>query len=130
PFVQGLRQAERGLRRKTEAAVRVTLQARQVVQQRGKLRYRFRLLGGNTIFPQALLADGISLFLVPHSLRSCVAVFFPLLEGFVEPAAGVFALRRYKRGMDFPIVACLEAAYRSEEHTSELQSRRDLVCRL
>ncbi len=110
-FVQCLCEPERGLRRKAEAAVRFTLQARQVVEQRGKLRYRFRLLGGNARLPETLLADGCGPLLVPQPLRPCFAVFFCLLEAFVEPTASVLALRGGKRRVDFPIVARLETAY-------------------
>src|SRR5690349_25063452 len=40
------------------------------------------------------------------------------------------ALGRSRAGAPQPAAARTAAARRSEEHTSELQSRRDLVCRL
>src|SRR5438874_8387173 len=50
------------------------------------------------------------------------------------PFAGVITKRWADRGALIPAAtsssAAKSAAVRSEEHTSELQSRRDLVCRL
>src|SRR3989440_7840070 len=43
---------------------------------------------------------------------------------------GLHALRRYPNGQERCIACKLCEAVRSEEHTSELQSRSDLVCRL
>src|SRR5690349_23420132 len=40
------------------------------------------------------------------------------------------AIARMSRTLPCPLQMSLRAAHRSEEHTSELQSRRDLVCRL
>src|SRR5438874_6065434 len=45
-------------------------------------------------------------------------------KSLVRPGRGAETIRQFNRPAD----ACAKA--RSEEHTSELQSRRDLVCRL
>src|SRR3989442_9018071 len=52
---------------------------------------------------------------------------FLLNEGFLDSAAAPLAMD-LRNGLDVPFV--LPNAYRSEEHTSELQSRPHLVCRL
>src|SRR5438067_9350129 len=39
-------------------------------------------------------------------------------------------LERYRKAKSFPVTIANGFVYRSEEHTSELQSRFDLVCRL
>src|SRR5438874_10369544 len=59
---------------------------------------------------------------------------FPVLHGLLELAKGI-AIRCFCLGDFSPHDSGLRsgaarAAMRSEEHTSELQSRRDLVCRL
>jgi len=110
-FVERLGERERGFGREAETAVRFALQARQVVEKRRKLRGGLRLLGGNARLSQAFRADGGGPFLLPQSLGSCLGILFVLLEVFVEPATGVLACRGGKRGVDFPIAACLETAY-------------------
>src|SRR5690349_24981764 len=64
-------------------------------------------------------------------IADSIVVKIPMLE------AGMVAVRRLAEAgiktnvtLCFSSVQCLIAAKRSEEHTSELQSRRDLVCRL
>src|SRR5690349_24090735 len=47
-----------------------------------------------------------------------------------QPAAPVREVQAQHPGVEPLAHADLEAFHRSEEHTSELQSRRDLVCRL
>src|SRR5690349_23192757 len=49
-----------------------------------------------------------------------------------QPIAGAFLWQRQMVGLDSVHVIASEdcSTRRSEEHTSELQSRRDLVCRL
>src|SRR2546426_3779595 len=111
PFVQRLGKRERGLRRKAETAVRVALQARQVVEKGRELRGGLRFLGGDARPSQAARADGRGALLLPHPLGPRLSVFFRFLEVFVEPPAGVLALRGGKRGVNFPIVARLETAY-------------------
>src|SRR5690349_22465888 len=52
-------------------------------------------------------------------------------EGDVERAGPLDHGGRRGRATDeHAVTACSSVARRSEEHTSELQSRRDLVCRL
>src|SRR5690349_24627915 len=62
------------------------------------------------------------------------STLFPYTTLFRSPAAAVGrpGTRRLSRGrrLPRPRQRRLEALPRSEEHTSELQSRRDLVCRL
>src|SRR5690349_23349602 len=57
----------------------------------------------------------------------------PLSETRISPSANLIAIspRRVQRVNAGPTPNCIASvARRSEEHTSELQSRRDLVCRL
>src|SRR5438874_3839682 len=50
---------------------------------------------------------------------------------FIEVDPLIAAFRRMVRGLEFDICEMAMTTYiRSEEHTSELQSRRDIVCRL
>src|SRR5690349_24198408 len=72
--------------------------------------------------------------------RPPISTLFPYTTLFRSPSPDVTQpiicvnLRpgRYQASLDFAIVKSRDAWYRprSEEHTSELQSRRDLVCRL
>src|SRR5207249_10956904 len=59
---------------------------------------------------------------------------FPTRRSFRSPPAGCSSRRRWRRGCcgrcPAPRAARGRARARSEEHTSELQSRFDLVCRL
>src|SRR3712207_7748750 len=47
-----------------------------------------------------------------------------------QPQTGAAAQRRHNEGHGRRLTAAFEALERSEEHTSELQSRQYLVCRL
>src|SRR5690349_25150659 len=48
----------------------------------------------------------------------------------LHDALPISEMRTERRIRNLFSVACRPTEYRSEEHTSELQSRRDLVCRL
>src|SRR5438132_5423144 len=47
-----------------------------------------------------------------------------------EPVGGGFAFRMHVTTIGFELTVKIQGAARSEEHTSELQSHSDLVCRL
>src|SRR5262249_10330017 len=110
-FVQRLRERQRSPRREAEAAVGVALQARQVVERRGKLGRRFRFLGRDAGLAEALRADRFGARPIPEAFGSGLAVVFRLLEVFVEPPAGVVSGGGGKGRVDLPIVARLEGAY-------------------
>src|SRR5438105_15914921 len=57
------------------------------------------------------------------SVRACMST------GTVWPSARRFPTTRSEGGLEIPSAVAPDA-HRSEEHTSELQSRVDLVCRL
>src|SRR5438874_13715172 len=71
-------------------------------------------------------ADGESFFflLIPRPPRSTLFPYTTLFRSAPSPARGSVAVLAGTRGGRPP------EFQRSEEHTSELQSRRDLVCRL
>src|SRR5437667_3361770 len=74
----------------------------------------------STLFPYTTLFRSDDFFLVV--VKNLRQVFFPLRR--VDSRAPV------KRGLGFPCQPDLARVLRSEEHTSELQSHHDLVCRL
>src|SRR5690349_23576396 len=51
---------------------------------------------------------------------------------FTNPSSLIFTAKNVRATNEVKTVFCLKTVFflRSEEHTSELQSRRDLVCRL
>src|SRR5207302_5480304 len=53
-----------------------------------------------------------------------------VLNAYVQPAVGRYVQRLASRLEDSGVPARLHVMRRSEEHTSELQSRENLVCRL
>ena len=67
-LVKRLRDLQRAPRRITEAAVRFTLQACQVEQQRRKLRGRFAFFSGDAGFAQTFVANLLRAFDVPQAL--------------------------------------------------------------
>ena len=81
------------------------------------------------------LATIVSVYIATDQFRLDWGIFV-LYLGLLAAACAVGMLFNFWRGSSFPEVATYAAtllipAYaRSEEHTSELQSRRDLVCRL
>src|SRR5438874_4705525 len=76
----------------------------------------------STLFPYTTLFRSYLIEKSPHQV----------LEGILiaSYAIGCNLAFIYIRGEYLPQTEALETAIRSEEHTSELQSRRDLVCRL
>src|SRR5438034_8742825 len=84
--------------------------------------------------------------MVPRPPRSTLFPYTTLFRSPADqpgpPRRGGIARRERRRGPPFPALAVdyervvpfrqrlLDAAWRSEEHTSELQSHSDLVCRL
>src|SRR5690349_22116326 len=70
----------------------------------------------STLFPYTTLFRSVAHLHERHGVLHTVVVLYVL------PGAAV--------GEDLAVVLGPEAGDRSEEHTSELQSRRDLVCRL
>ncbi len=109
-FVQRLRQRQRCSRGESEAAVRLALQAGQVVEQRCGLRRRLGLLGNDAGFAFALGDDLVRGVFDPKSLRARVRIIIVLLEFFVEPPAAVFAARGAKCTEYLPVPARLERA--------------------
>src|SRR5438874_7906244 len=57
------------------------------------------------------------------------SIIFTISIGALK-ASTVIAMYGVTKAADFALCRSLAAEWRSEEHTSELQSRRDLVCRL
>src|SRR5690349_24034109 len=87
----------------------------------------------STLFPYTTLfrSGGLPGVLLPHGDgRVHLEAGFPLrcLQRLSDPHVANLLCpwqdNRYTRGAFIPVLS------RSEEHTSELQSRRDLVCRL
>src|SRR5690606_40461346 len=64
---------------------------------------------------------------IPLHARGVEFLAEPQLKVFEEPT-GLNVL--HQSSGDFPNRCCFHADARSEEHTSELQSRENLVCRL
>src|SRR5690349_21961032 len=66
--------------------------------------------------------------------RSTLFPYTTLFRSQVAPSGLAIHQQRYVRAQALPVVQVVRHAHmacdRSEEHTSELQSRRDLVCRL
>src|SRR3712207_7840251 len=54
----------------------------------------------------------------------------PVRAIFGEPVDRAAVLAKYELRADLPLIVVSAGAVRSEEHTSELQSRQYLVCRL
>src|SRR5690349_23142649 len=82
--------------------------------------------------PRSTLFPYTTLFRSVHVLSTetngvvgarCRKLKLPFQQGLPDKAAALLAL--WEQGVGSPETTC-----RSEEHTSELQSRRDLVCRL
>src|SRR5215471_2689579 len=88
------------------------------------------LFGVNPATVGLLLLCGAALILLPGVAADLAAVLLILLGLYGLAAA--FAVYKYARqGVVWAVPAKVaQASARSEEHTSELQSRRDLVCRL
>ena len=95
---------------KPEAAVGLALQRREVVEQRGALCRRLRLLGHRAGLAGALRGDRVRLRLVPQALGAGVGVVLGLRPLLVEPASGVLAGAGAERAEDFPIAARAEGA--------------------
>src|SRR5690606_41194414 len=72
--------------------------------------------------------EGVGALLDLHAVEDAAADKARALEGFVAGGAddedGAFA------GLQVRMQSCVGVFARSEEHTSELQSRENLVCRL
>src|SRR5690349_22142431 len=73
-----------------------------------------------TLFRSTAVGDGLQA--VPRSPRA--------IRGHAEAEAEALVLRRVRVPEAAARAVGVEVPARSEEHTSELQSRRDLVCRL
>gem|GEM_PF-2535188 len=109
PFIERLRQCQRGLGGKAETAVGFALQRGQVEQQRRQLRRRLALLFHRAVLAEAFLAQGLGALDIPQAFRLGVLVV-QLGEFFVEPAAAVGAGNGGKFRLHFPIVARPEGA--------------------
>src|SRR3989454_7652224 len=76
-----------------------------------------------------------TLFPYTTLFRSAIWVLYGLLHAIGEAPMGLFPQRLYVIGcivglVEYVLAAVIGAKYRSEEHTSELQSPCNLVCRL
>ena len=103
-FVQGLRQRERGLGRKTEARIGLALQGGQVVQTAAALRGRFRFLADAGWFANCSGGDRIGIGTVPEPVSAAFEVIV-LLPFRVEPFAFVLAGLGSESTAYFPVVA-------------------------
>src|SRR5699024_11514537 len=80
----------------------------------------------------ALSLLGVSVQQLTHSVKQLSAlphIGEQRIRLVVEPTQVTTAAHLVKEG-ELPAIIVSVAGYRSEEHTSELQSRFDLVCRL
>src|SRR3989442_10617079 len=81
----------------------------------------------STLFPYTTLFRSLMIFEVAYSMFGAGPAFLALVLFVFEPnilAHGALVTT------DLGVACCMFAAVRSEEHTSELQSRPHLVCRL
>ena len=108
PFVQALRQCQRGLGRKPEAAVGLALQRGQVKQARRRLGFGRGLLGDTGGATAHRVGDSLGLRLGPDAFGLELRVFLGFFPLGVEPFTWVDARLRRKGGVDFPIVAADE----------------------
>ena len=67
--------------------------------------------------------------IIPNAVYLLQGIIRPNFEGVELGIAEKLAIRAISKSAGLPIKK-IEDDYRSEEHTSELQSRRNLVCRL
>ena len=67
-FVEGLGDGKRGLRGKTEAVIRFTLQRGEVKKGRRGVLHALRHFGHRALFPFAAGLDGLSLSLIPDAV--------------------------------------------------------------
>src|SRR3712207_7627653 len=89
----------------------------------------------STLFPYTTLfrsyrhVGGVSPY---RRLDHRIAHEYPLADNLIDEHVGVFKGRKVPRGAMQPegIARRFRKSRRSEEHTSELQSRQYLVCRL
>src|SRR5215211_1329280 len=89
PLVQRLRDLQGALRGETEATVRFTLQAREIIQLRRDLRARlFFLQLNNAFFARALPLNRLGDFAMPQSGRSAVLVPERPVHG-IKPLLGI-----------------------------------------
>src|SRR5690349_23711223 len=79
----------------------------------------------------------IFFLMLPRPPRSTLFPYTTLFRSKKQPMCGVpyhaaeqYIQRLLRKGYRIAICEQMKIRYRSEEHTSELQSRRDLVCRL
>src|SRR2546422_4032155 len=92
---------------------------------------RSTLFPYTTLFRSRRTTDGVPEPLLPRRLRVRVAERPALPRGAQRPHRRAEALGAAPGlGRDSPLLAGVHARPRSEEHTSELQSRLHLVCRL
>src|SRR5690349_23651272 len=84
-----------------------------------------------TLFPYTTLFRSGSVMKERKAIESWLTDMDGVLvhEGQPVPGAPDFVNRMKASGKPF-LILTNNSIYRSEEHTSELQSRRDLVCRL
>ncbi|MCY1524630.1 hypothetical protein D9M68_595730 [compost metagenome] len=109
-FVQGLGQRQRGLGRKTEAAVGLALQGRQVVQGRRHLGRRLGFLGDVAGLVAAGGHHALRGGLRPQARFALFGVALVFLEVGVDPAAFIQAGGGHELRAHFPVVARHEAA--------------------
>ena len=102
-FVERLGQTKRIFGRETKAAIGFALQARQIKQQRRKLRGRFAFFGGNARLAQTFILDGLSRRDIPDALSSKIRLAFFPGKILIEPAARILAGFRVEGRVNFPV---------------------------
>ena len=104
-FVERLCERERRARGEAETAVRLALEARQVVEQRRDLRRGLRFFGDDARLAFALAGERTSRGLAPQPFGTQIRIVVLFLECFVEPATRILAALTAKRADDFPVIA-------------------------
>src|SRR5204862_8186417 len=74
-------------------------------------------------FPTLSLHDALPIYMESHNFQVSQNLSQDFSQWYERRIAG-------RQGLDAPSPLAVVMTPRSEEHTSELQSRRDLVCRL
>src|SRR2546428_6492718 len=74
--------------------------------------------------------DAATTEIYPLSLHDALPISCAAVRAELLSHVGLAVARRIAQRQDAPAGRAAPPAFRSEEHTSELQSRSDLVCRL
>ena len=107
-FVKGLRDGKRGLRGKTEAVIRFTLQRGEIKKRRRGVLHALRHFGHRALFSFAAGLDGLSLSLIPDAVRLLLAGLI-LLCLRIKPDTGVAAGPGAECRLNLPVILRLES---------------------